>query len=134
MVELKTCRYCLRPAQLLKHGESGYPYPHKDYGPTWTCVPCKAWVGCHPGTENALGGLANAELRAAKMAAHAAFDPLWRAKMARDGCSKSHARKSGYRWLSQQLGIPYKKTHIGQFDLDECQRVIEVCNKRGKQQ
>jgi hypothetical protein len=130
---MKTCRYCLLPAQLLKHGDEGYPYPRKDYGPVWACTPCGAHVGCHPGTENALGGLANAELRAAKMAAHAAFDPLWRAKMARDDCSKSHARKSGYRWLAQQLGIPYKKTHIGEFDLDECQRVVEVCKNRRNQ-
>ena len=62
------------------------------------------------------------------MAAHAAFDPLWRAKMARDSCTKSQARKAGYRWLAEQLGMPYKKTHIGDFDLAECQRVVEVCN------
>jgi hypothetical protein len=128
---VKTCRYCLLPAVLLKAGEPGYPY-QRDYGPIWTCTPCGAWVGCHPGTENALGGLANAELRAAKMAAHAAFDPLWRAKMEREGCSKSHARKAGYRWLSQQLGIPYTQTHIGYMNLEECQRVVEVCNNRKK--
>lgn len=62
------------------------------------------------------------------LAAHAAFDPLWRAKMARDSCTKSQARKAGYRWLAEQLGMPYKKTHIGDFDLAECQRVVEVCN------
>lgn len=130
---MKTCRYCQQPARLLRRGDDGYPY-QRDYGPVWTCTPCGAWVGCHPGTEKALGGLANAELRAAKMAAHAAFDPLWRAKMAREGCSKSHARKSGYRWLSDQLGIPYKKTHIGYMNLEECQRVVEVCTNRKKTQ
>jgi hypothetical protein len=66
------------------------------------------------------------------VAAHAAFDPLWRAKMAREGCSKSYARKSGYRWLSEQLGIPFKKTHIGYMSLEECQRVVEVCTNRKK--
>lgn len=123
---MKTCRYCQQAAALLRFGDAGYPY-QRDYGPTWTCVPCQAWVGCHPGTEKALGGLANAELRAAKIAAHAAFDPLWQRKIEKEGCTKGHARRAGYRWLSQQLGIPYKKTHIGFMNLDECRRVVEVC-------
>lgn len=123
---MKTCRYCLKPAVLLRAGAAGYPY-RSDYGPTWTCTPCQAWVGCHPGTENALGGLANAELRVAKQAAHAAFDPLWERKMRRDRCSKSQARKAGYRWLAEQLGIPFKKCHIGYMNLDECRRVVEIC-------
>lgn len=123
---MKTCRYCKHPAALLRLGDAGYPY-QRDYGPVWTCTPCQAWVGCHPGTEKALGGLANAELRAAKMEAHAAFDPLWKRKIARENCSKSQARRAGYRWLSEQLGIPYEKTHIGYMNLDECRKVVEVC-------
>ena len=122
----KTCRYCQQPAPLLRFRDPGYPYS-RDYGPTFVCVPCKAWVGCHPGTEKPLGGLANAELRAAKMAAHAAFDPLWRRKIERDGCSKGHARRAGYAWLAEQLGLPVEKTHIGYMNLDECRRVVEVC-------
>ncbi len=35
-------------------------------------------VGCHPGTKNSLGRLANAELRKWKSIAHRVFDPLWR--------------------------------------------------------
>lgn len=124
---MKTCRYCSNPAVLVQFGDGGYPYS-QDFGPMWTCGPCKAWCGCHPGTENALGGLANAELRRAKQAAHAAFDPLWQRKVTRDQCTKSKARKAGYRWLSEQMGIPYKQTHIGFFNLDECRRVVEICN------
>lgn len=123
---MKTCRYCQQPAALLRLGDAGYPY-QRDYGPTWTCTPCQAWVGCHPGTENALGGLANAELRVAKQAAHAAFDPLWKRKMVRDGCTQGVARKAGYLWLSGQLGLPPKKTHIGYMNLEECRKVVEVC-------
>jgi len=123
----KTCRYCQQPAQLLRYRGAGYPY-RSDYGPTWVCVPCQAWVGCHDGTTNALGGLANAELRGWKVKAHAAFDPLWKAKIARDGCSKSKARKAGYRWLSEQLSIPYEKTHIGYMSIDECKMVVSICS------
>lgn len=126
-MKIKTCRYCEQPAKLLRAGDDGYPY-QRDYGPMWVCAPCAAWVGCHPGTTNALGCLANAELREWKMKAHAAFDPLWQAKIRRDGCSKSHARKAGYRWLSERLGIPFKLTHIGYMNVDECKRVVEVCS------
>jgi hypothetical protein len=122
----KICRYCQQEAPLLRHRQKGYPY-WKDYGPTYVCVPCGAWVGCHEGTTNALGGLANAELREAKIAAHAAFDPLWQAKIRRDECSKAKARKAGYKWLSEQLGIPFERTHIGYMSLEECRKVVEVC-------
>lgn len=124
----KTCRYCEQSAKLILSGEDGYPY-RTDYGPVWLCAPCGAYVGCHKGTTNALGGLANAELREWKMKAHAAFDPLWQAKIRRDGCSKSKARKAGYLWLSGQLGIPPKLTHIGYMSVEECKRVVEVCER-----
>lgn len=124
---VKRCRYCSEAAQLLIFGQPGYPY-RNCYGPTWVCVPCGAWVGCHPGTERALGGLANAELRAWKVKAHAAFDPLWEAKMRRDSCSKGRARRAGYAWLAAQLGIPVEKTHIGYMSVEECKRVVDVCN------
>lgn len=123
---VKTCRYCQEEAPLLRFGDAGYPY-QRDYGPTFVCAPCAAWVGCHPGTENALGGLANAELREAKQAAHAAFDPLWRRKIAKEDCSQSHARRAGYKWLSETTGIPFKKCHIGMMNLEECRKVVEVC-------
>lgn len=120
------CSYCIRPAALLKLGDAGYPYS-RDYGPTWVCVPCRAWVGCHPGTEKPLGRVADAALRLAKMAAHQAFDRLWRKKMAREGISKSKARRAGYTWLSEQLGIPFEQTHIGYFDVAQCERVVDIC-------
>jgi hypothetical protein len=88
-------------------------------------------VGCHPGTTRALGRLANADLRAAKQAAHAAFDPLWRRKMEREQISRSKARGAGYRWLADQLGIECKRCHIGMMSADECRRVVEVCKSRG---
>lgn len=124
----KHCSYCQVEVPLLNHGDAGYPY-YSDYGPTYVCVPCGAWVGCHKGTTRALGGLANAELRAAKVAAHAVFDPLWQGKIRRDKCSKTVARRAGYKWLSEQLQIPVKKTHIGYMSLEECKKVIEVCGK-----
>lgn len=121
------CRYCEEQVPLLRIGQPGYPY-QRDYGPIWVCVKDQAWVGCHPGTETPLGGLANAELRQAKIAAHAAFDPLWKAKMERDNCTKGQARRAGYKWLAKEMGIPWKLCHIGYFNLEECARVVEICN------
>lgn len=123
----KNCRYCQQPAALLRMGDDGYPYG-RDYGPMWVCVPCAAWVGCHPGTDKPLGGLANAELRAWKIQAHAAFDPLWEGKMRRDKCSKGKARRAGYKWLAGELKIDVKICHIGYMNEDECRRVVEICS------
>jgi hypothetical protein len=93
----------------------------------WHCESCKAWVGCHDGTDVPLGRLANAALRHAKMEAHAVFDPLWRAKIAKTGMPKGRARAKAYAWLSRQLGTPPEKTHIGMFDEATCRRVKDVC-------
>lgn len=119
------CPYCGDPAEFLEN--SAVLYHGTDYGPTWRCFNCSAWVGCHKGTKRPLGRLANAELRSAKMAAHAAFDRLWKAKIRRDQCSKKAARGAGYRWLAAQLGIDPKDCHIGMMDADLCRRVVAVC-------
>lgn len=92
----------------------------------WRCAPCDAHVGCHAynrrhsrtGTEP-LGRLANRELRAAKMRAHAAFDPLWReGEMTRD---------EAYSWLARRLGLKPSNCHIGMFDVAMCDRVVAAC-------
>ena len=97
------------------------------------CRPCDAYVGVHKddGKNRPLGRLANKELREWKKAAHAAFDPLWQGKMKRDRCSKGQARKAGYFWLSKQLDIKFRDCHIGEFGVDMCRKVVEVCGQIG---
>lgn len=124
------CPYCDREA-LLVPGRAVYPKRPQFWAkPVWWCKPCDAWVGCHPGTERPLGRLANAELRLAKQEAHAAFDPLWKRKMEREGISKTKARGAGYKWLSEQLGIDRRRCHIGHMDVAACRRVVELCTRR----
>lgn len=118
------CDYCGKPARYLQ--SSADLYQGRDYGPAWACVPCGAWVGCHP-DGRALGRLADAELRRAKTAAHAAFDPLWKRRMARDGLKQSVARGLAYKWLADQMGMTRKETHIGMLDVAQCLRVVEIC-------
>jgi hypothetical protein len=133
------CDYCAQPAALVT-GDVIYPHrpdlAHKQF---LHCAPCKAWVGCHPGTTNPLGRLANAELRAAKIAAHDAFDPIWKARFAeksqRDsGYTRGMARGGRYKKLAELMGISKKECHIGMFDVDQCRRVVEICSSGALQE
>jgi len=69
-----------------------------------------------------LGRLANAELRAAKRAAHAAFDPIWK--------GGDMSRHAAYGWLAKQLGISRANCHIGMFDVDGCEAVVTAAAAR----
>lgn len=113
------CPYCGSKTKMVK-GSVIYPYRrdlHEKH--FFLCAPCNAYVGCHPGTTNPLGRLANAELRKAKSDAHAAFDPVWR-----EGGMK---RQQAYRWLAEQLGISREECHIGLMDVELCRQVVEIC-------
>lgn len=50
------------------------------------------------------------------MAAHAAFDPFWKAANIK--------RPVAYRWLAEQLGIHEEACHIGLFTVDQCKQVV----------
>lgn len=121
------CPYCAAESQLVT---GALLYPHRNDLWSlhfWHCAPCDAYVGCHKkglghgdGTRP-LGRLANAELRRAKNQAHAAFDPLWKNRKIR--------RRDAYDWLAKQLGLPVDRTHIGDFDVETCLRVVEICRQ-----
>lgn len=114
------CPYCNIPAHL-KNGS--YVYPHRPdlfKKMFYVCFQCKAYVGCHPGTDKPLGRLANAELRKAKQAAHAAFDPMWR--------EKKMKRQNAYAWLADKLNINRNECHIGMMDEQTCRKVVEICS------
>ena len=127
------CPYCNKPARLADTKEI---YKTRSYGKAYICVDypgCDSYVGVHNGTDKPKGRMANAELRAAKIKAHAAFDPIWRErfriKSAQDkSYTKGMARNGKYKKLSQILGIPRDECHIGMFDIDTCNRVIAICN------
>jgi hypothetical protein len=87
--------------------------------PIWRCESCGAYTGCHPGTTKRVGRLANAKTRALKVAAHAAFDPMWQ----REGMSRTAA----YRWLREQTGLPERDCHIGWMDDETLRRIPQLC-------
>lgn len=119
----KLCPYCNCESELIDSKE----IYGRSYGMAYRCPSCSAYVGCHNGTTNALGRLANKELRDCKQKAHAVFDPLWKAKIKKDGCSKHEARKAGYAWLAKELNIDIEDCHIGMFNVQQCQKVYELC-------
>jgi hypothetical protein len=121
------CGECGKPAGLVS-GELIYPHrPDLHAKSFWRCCSCLAYVGCHDGTYRPKGSPCGPETRAAWIAAHAAFDPLWRRKMARDGVPQHEARGAGYRWLAEQLGVDPADCHIGMMDVVTARRVVEVC-------
>ena len=100
----------------------------------WRCA-CGAFVGCHKGTNYApLGRPAGPKTKAARQRAHAAFDPIWQSAAERDNIIPNRARNRGYRWLSEKLGIDRRETHIGNFDVETCDRVVALCEgiRRGQ--
>ena len=116
------CPYCGRKAEI-KTGADLYPHRSDLISLRfWACQPCGAWVGCHK-TGIPLGTLANATLRACRASAHAAFDPLWKTGVI-------PGRSAAYAWLADQLGVAVPRCHIGLFDETQCERVVEVSNRK----
>lgn len=109
--EGKICPYC---GAKTEYTDSSCVYG-TSYGMIYICHPCKAWVGVHKGTDKALGRLANASLRKAKMDAHKYFDQIWR--------SGRMSRSLAYAKLAAFMNIDIEDCHIGMFDEDQCSAV-----------
>lgn len=92
----------------------------KEYGSgkCYFCTKCKAYVGTHkPRPKEALGILANKEMRQWKQACHTLFDSMW---------TDSTERAELYTVLAQALGIPQSECHFGYFDLPMLRRANKI--------
>ena len=115
------CPYCNEKAVLV---DSAIVYG-RSYGVIWRCPQtCDAYVGVHKGSNAPLGTLANAELRAWRRKAHAAFDPLWQ--------SGEMGRQEAYWWLCEQMGLAKSQAHIAMFGVEQCRWVIRLVAQRKK--
>jgi hypothetical protein len=124
------CLECGRAASIVS-GAVIYPHRPDLAGKwVWSCQ-CGARCGVHPGTFKPLGRPGNDETRAARAAAHAAFDPLWRKRMRLSNLKTNKARSRGYVWLAGELGIDAKECHIANMDAATARRVVEIC-RRGR--
>ena len=92
----------------------------------YLCQNCNARVGCHKGTTRPLGNVANEVLRLKRMEAHRVFDALWK--------SGRMTRTGAYRWLAGELHLRPDRAHIGGFEMDQCQKVIELCEKTNNEE
>jgi len=130
IVTARKCPYCgLKPDYV----DSKVVYG-KSYGMIYYCKDCDAYVGVHHGTsKRSLGRLADRDLRHAKKRAHFYFDQLWKTAT-EQGRGKGKSRKLAYAWLRDKIGTPKKFTHIGMFDIDLCNKVVEYsmpyCRKK----
>lgn len=115
----KECPYC---GSVTAFVDSSVIYG-KSYGMIYLCKPCDAYVGVHKGSTIALGRLANYELREAKKRAHLSFDPLWK-----NGMFKS--RRAAYSWLAKEMNLSEHMTHIGMFNVEQCNQVVNLCKER----
>lgn len=125
------CPYCGKPAEMVTGDVIYRGRPDLWDKNFWNCTPCGAYVGTHEKNERhgftgvePLGRLANADLRRAKSAVHRVFDPIWN-----NGAMK---RAEAYRWLADALGRQVADTHIGMFDIPECDAAIAAIGRRGK--
>lgn len=111
------CPYCQNEADWVENKE----IYGKNYGKSvmvWLCKPCDAYVGCHNNTRTPLGSMANRDTRTWRKKAHIAFDPIWKEKHLK--------RDRAYGFLRRRLGY---EVHIGESDIEQCKRIIDVCEK-----
>ena len=122
----KVYPYCGKPSEFV---DSSIIYGNS-YGMIYLCRDCNAYVGVHKGTTKALGRLSNFNLRQTKKEAHFYFDQIAKNlinKIWEEYIPNISNRNKAYLWLSNQLDIPLDVCHIGMFDVEDCQRVINLC-------
>lgn len=117
------CPCCSSQAVECVHHDEVYGRAYSEWPWMLRCSGCDALVGLHPFTNIPLGTLASKAMRAARMRAKDAFNPLWQ-----DG---HMTRREAYQWLARQMGISnVEECHIGWFDEQQCKRVISCCQQR----
>jgi zinc-finger-containing domain len=115
-----TCPYCGGDAGLYT-GSSLFPRKERLHDEFfYRCEPCDAIIGCYPGTTCPKGILANRQLQKARLRAHKAFDPLWEKGFI--------SRSNAYEWLARQMRVHIDDCHMSLFDLEQCRKVVEICN------
>ena len=116
------CRYCggvirLVPAETV-YGSSANRLGMRNEK-IYQCQNCNARVGCHKGTNRPLGNVANEVLRLKRIETHQAFDSYWK--------RRHMSRTAAYKWLARKMDLPAETAHIGGFEMDQCQKVIDLC-------
>jgi hypothetical protein len=101
-------------------GKEIYPHRRDLHAKGFFLCRCGAYCGCHPNTDRPLGFPCGPETRRARSAAHAAFDPLWKAGGWR--------RWQAYQWLAKKMNMDAHDCHIGMMTADQARQVVEIVN------
>jgi len=113
------CPECGAPL-VLKEGRFG-----KFYGCSqWRYTGCRGSHSAHQATGKPMGTPAKAEVKAARMRAHRAFDELW--------TTGRMSRKQAYTWLQKVMQMTKREAHVARMDLAQCERVILEVERLGK--
>jgi DNA-directed RNA polymerase subunit RPC12/RpoP len=97
----------------------------KSWGMIYLCTNCNASVGVHKGTRKPLGTLANVVLKLKRQEAHRVFDAIWK--------TRGQTRSEAYEWLAGRMGLPKHRAHIAYFNVEQCDKVIEICGERNNE-
>lgn len=125
----ENCRFDFReiPTKCSECGSENIRYTTNDeiYGKVYgnggcyLCDDCKAYVGVHDTKQKKpLGRFATKEMRQLKMKCHYKFDKLWK--------EANFKRQDCYGWLSWRLGLLFRETHFGWFDIEYLEKAYKI--------
>ena len=83
----------------------------------WATTGCSGSVGAHPDA-TPIGIPADKETKALRIEAHQLFDHLWQ--------GGAISRKEVYLWLSDAMGMTTDEAHIGNFNAEQCRKLIRL--------
>ena len=84
---------------------------------------CHGSHGAHP-NGSPLGVPANAETKRWRIKAHEVFNRLY--AFYPPGKMRRKARSQAYRFLQEIMDLSKDEAHIGRFNIEQCQRLIEL--------
>ena len=116
------CPYCGSRTEL--RSADGIYHDNHDNTMLYVCrnyPRCDAYVRVIPGTTKPMGTMANGKLRAMRTEAHRYFNQLY----IRGIMTKTEA----YQWLSDTIGLPLSKSHIGDMGEYYCELVVRESQK-----
>lgn len=119
----KCCDNCQSPRIVNANNSIIYGRNYGDWPRVWFCRNCNAAVSCHPGTNYPMGKMATSETRDARRRAHKHFDKIFRKH-------KIMSRTDAYFWLARSMNIPKDECHISHFNIEQCERVIELSRNK----
>lgn len=101
----------------------GVPYGS---GKVYVCKQCGASVGTHKlRPDDALGILANEEMRKLRKECHELFDKLWK-----PGDRRSMRRPDAYAWFARKMKLDIDDCHFGHFDLETLREAKKILNEK----